>query len=285
MDHGEGNRIRDSRMPLQRTALMARCEAPAGALAQLAVVGASTSTNTAVAEALRADDAGWPHVSALVADHQTAGRGRAGRDWFTPQGAALTVSFVLRPQGVARSAYGWVPLVVGLAATRALADVGVRARLKWPNDVVVEADGDAVPGWGGARKVAGILCEVVGSAVVAGIGINVSQSRDELPVPHATSLALAGATSLDRGELLAHMSRRLVEAVDAWTGADDGATHAEVEAACATIGQAVVVEVPSGPPVTGTAVRLGPDGALVVATSKGDISVVAGDVRVRASAQ
>ena len=273
-------------MPLQRAALMSRCEAPVGALAQLAVVGASTSTNVALAEALAVDDAGWPHVSALVADHQTAGRGRAGRDWHTPQGAALTVSFVLRPRGVSRADYGWLPLLVGLAATRALGDVGLDARLKWPNDVLLEdPDGEAVPGWGTARKVAGILCEVVGEAVVAGIGINVSQGRDELPVPHATSLALAGARSLDRGELLAALSRRLVDAVDGWSGGEAEATRSAVEAACATIGQEVVVEVPSGAPVTGRAVRLAPDGGLVVATAAGEISVMAGDVRVRASAQ
>ena len=107
-----------------------------GALTALAVTAASPSTNSELLEALVSDPAAWPHMSALVADHQTSGRGRAGRAWDTPLGAALTVSFVVRPR-LDPERWGLVPLAVGLACVRTLRADGVHAMLKWPNDVVV----------------------------------------------------------------------------------------------------------------------------------------------------
>ena len=207
----------ESREPLDAVALMEELTAPAGPFSQISVVRVSESTNTAVVEALKIDSQGWPHLSALVADHQTAGRGRSGREWETPQGAALTASIVLRPTGIARASYGWAPLVIGLAVTKTLAGVGVETRLKWPNDVIIDfPSANAVPGWGTSRKVAGILCEVVDNAIVAGIGINVSQLASELPVPHATSLTQAGAVSVERGALLEMLAREVRATVSNW---------------------------------------------------------------------
>ncbi len=246
----------------------------------------SPSTNTALLRAVEAGPDAWPHFSALIADHQTAGRGRAGREWATPQGAALTVSFVLRPTDVAPAAYGLAPLVVGLAVVRALRDVGAGAFLKWPNDVVVEAGAKDIPGWGRWRKAVGILCEVVPSqqAIVAGIGINVSQSPAELPVPHAASLASLGATDLDRVRLMRSLSAHLRDAVSAWeAGSEHYSIKPAIEEVCATIGWDVAVDVPGGTPVTGRAVGLADGGALLVETSTGVREVLAGDVRVRRS--
>ena len=226
----------------------------------------------------------WPHFSALIADHQTAGRGRAGREWATPQGAALTVSFVLRPTGVAPAGYGWAPLVVGLAVVRALRDLGAGAYLKWPNDVVVEAGAKDIPGWGRWRKAVGILCEVIPGqqAIVAGIGINVSQSPAELPVPHAASLATLGAPDLDRVRLMRVLSAHLRDAVAAWEGESEHySIKPAVEEVCATIGWDVVVDVPGGDPVSGRAIGLADGGALRVETSTGVREVLAGDLRVR----
>jgi BirA family biotin operon repressor/biotin-[acetyl-CoA-carboxylase] ligase len=223
---------------------------------------------------------GWGHLSGYVADHQTAGRGRAGRSWATPDRAALTGSYVLRPS-VARADYGWAPLVVGLATVRALRRMGVGAFLKWPNDVVVEHGVRDIPEWGLWRKVVGILCEVVPGqdAIVAGIGINVSQSSSELPVPHAASLATLGASSLDRVTLLRALAAELRDAVAAWERGDD--IPALVTSACATIGWDVTVDVPGGEPVSGTAAALTAAGGLLVRTAAGEREVLAGDVRVR----
>lgn len=254
-------------------------------LSRISVVATSPSTNTAVLAKAQTNPEDWPHLSALVADHQTAGRGRSGRQWQTPASAACTLSVVLRFTGIGRNAYGWAPLVVGLAAVRALRKLGVGAMLKWPNDVVVEAGVRDIPEWGKWRKVVGILCETVPGqdAIVAGIGINVSQSSAELPVPHAASLATLGATKLDRVALLRALTAELSDAVRTWEGTDDrGAIPAAVAEVCATIGWDVAVDVPGGSPVTGRAVGLSPVGGLLVETSSGERrEILAGDVRVR----
>ncbi len=253
--------------------------APRGPLALAAVVDAEPSTNTALATALREDPGAWPHLAVYLADHQTAGRGRAGRVWETPRGTSLTLSWVLRPRATGTD-LAWAPLVVGLAAVRALRSLGLDAWIKWPNDVVVRVDAEDVPGWGSWRKVAGILCEVVDDAVVAGTGINVLQAADELPVPHAASLASLGCEA-SRLDVLGALGASLRETTAAW---DDhpAAVRDEVEAVCATIGWDVAVDVGTAAPVTGTAVGLGDDGSLLVRSASGrTTAVLAGDVRVR----
>src|SRR5689334_25409181 len=109
-----------------------------------------------------ADDA--PEGAVLVAEHQATGRGRLDRTWVSPPRAGLTVSFLLRPD-VPAARRGWLPLLTGVALAEAVGEVtGVRASLKWPNDLL------AVDG----RKLAGILAESTGTAVVVGVGLNVN---------------------------------------------------------------------------------------------------------------
>ncbi len=254
------------------------------ALNALSVTGATASTNSELLKALDVNPHAWPHLSALVADHQTAGRGRAGRDWFTPRGAALTVSYVLRPV-LPPERWGLVPLAVGLAAVRTLRAEQIDAYLKWPNDVVVQAEDDAVAGWGTLRKVAGILCERRGDAVVSGIGVNVSQSSDELPVLHAASLATLGARRLDRAVLLEALSLHVGATISELEADPDGLVE-DVSTVIATIGMHVVAELPGRPPVTGEATAIAPDGSLLIRTSRGDVETIsAGDVRLRAAPQ
>lgn len=182
-------------------------------LARLVVVDRTGSTNDDLRSALTGVDgrldlraaAAWPHISALWARRQDAGRGRAGRRWITPPGSALTVSFVLRPL-VPAAALAWLPLLAGLAARDVVDAILVsarapwRARTKWPNDVVLvpnERAGEGIaagastragtgggagtsagpvpaeiPGWGRARKVAGVLAELIPTA--GGIGARTS---------------------------------------------------------------------------------------------------------------
>ncbi|AEE46961.1 biotin--[acetyl-CoA-carboxylase] ligase [Cellulomonas fimi] len=277
------------RRPLDADALRSLLLLPAGPLARVDVVARTGSTNADAVAAVRADPDAWPHGSVLVADHQDAGRGRAGRGWETPPRTALTCSFVARPRVPART-LGWLPLLAGLGAVTAVrATAGVPAVLKWPNDVLVPADTE-VPGWGAARKIGGILTEVVPTppgtdpAVVVGIGLNVAQTADELPVPHATSLALAGAHHVARETLLVALVTALDDVAARWRDAD-GDAHAsgladEVAAVCATLGSAVRVELPGGEEVVGVAEGLDADGGLVVATADGrPHHVLAGDVR------
>lgn len=274
------------RPPLDVGTLREMLLAPAGPLARLDVVPASASTNDDVVAGLRTDPDAWPHASLLVAEHQTAGHGRAGRTWTTPARAALTCTFVARPQS-SPATYGWLPLLAGLGTVRALrATAGVRAVLKWPNDVLVELD-DAEPldGWGTARKVAGILASAVPQvpAVAVGIGVNVDQTADELPVPWATSLAQAGARAADRATVLVALVASLDEVARRWGehGGDAAAAGLveEVASVCATIGQDVRVELPGGHVLAGVAQGLADDGALEVRTADGTAHrVLAGDV-------
>lgn len=243
------------------------------------------STNADLANAASADPEGWPHFSILVADHQDAGRGRAGRQWSTPPGTSLTASFLLRPD-VPASSYGWVGLLGALAVVRALGAFGLVARAKWPNDVLVEDPGGAhVDGWGTGRKVAGILGEVAGGAVVLGIGINVLQSRDELPVPWAGSLATLGATFGERAreDLLVTLTHQLWLLDERWRAAGGDAAEAglaeEYAAVSATIGRAVMAELPGGRVLAGVAEHVADDGGLLVRRSDGELELVrTGDV-------
>lgn len=273
------------RAPLDAAALRRGLLAPAGPLAWLDVVGTVASTSTELVERARRDP-GLAAPGVLVAEHQVAGRGRAGRVWQTPARAALTASVLLRPR-LPAPALGWVPLLAGIAVARALGTgpdgPGGGARLKWPNDVLLPAATD-VGGLGPFRKVAGVLAEVVpGGRVVVGIGLNVSQSAAELPVPTATSLTLAGTGRPDRGGLLARIVRELVSAVGRLEGAGGDAVAAGVaedyRRLSATLGTAVRAELAGGSEVVeGTAARVADDGALVLATADGERVVTAGDV-------
>lgn len=275
--------VEDSRLALDARQLVACLTWPSGPLARLTIVPETDSTNSDALAALRSAPR-VPHFSAFLTEHQRAGRGRSGRTWETPKGTALTVSVVLRPE-VARASFVWVPMLAGLAVVRALAGLGVSARLKWPNDVIVDIDdADDIPGWGTGRKVAGILCEVDRDAVVVGIGVNVSQRADEMPVAHATSLEGAGAASLSRGALFGRIIRELDAIILVWER-NPALAHDLVAPACATIGDEIVVEIPGAAPLSGRAVGLSGDGGLEVRLVSGEMrTVLAGDVRVRTSA-
>jgi BirA family biotin operon repressor/biotin-[acetyl-CoA-carboxylase] ligase len=232
---------------------------------QVEVVEEAGSTNALVAERARANG---PEGLVIVAEHQTAGRGRLTRTWETPARSALTFSVLLRPAVPAES-WPWLPLLTGYEVTKALRAAGFDATVKWPNDVLI-----------GERKVAGILVERVetasGPAAVVGVGLNVGMTADELPVPEATSLAIEGEVP-DRTELLGLLLDTLWEGYVAWQeGGEAAATRlaASYAAACSTIGQPVRVDLPAGEVLTGTATGIDPSGRLLVdgtAVSAGDV--------------
>jgi BirA family transcriptional regulator, biotin operon repressor / biotin---[acetyl-CoA-carboxylase] ligase len=231
------------------------------------------STNADVADAARR---GEPEGLVVVAERQLAGRGRRDRSWASPPRAGLTLSVLLRPgPGVPPKAWGWLPLLAGVALRDAVRErAAVDAALKWPNDLLV---GDA--------KCAGILAEVIGDAVVVGIGLNVTTRAEELPdtsIP-ATSLRLAGATDTDRGPLLRAVLRGLDRWYDGWREAAGDAEMCgllgEYRTACATLGRPVTVRMPDGADLAGTATTVDRDGQLVIRTADGrDRVISAGDV-------
>jgi BirA family transcriptional regulator, biotin operon repressor / biotin---[acetyl-CoA-carboxylase] ligase len=230
------------------------------------------STNQVVAERSRA---GEPEGVVVVAEHQTAGRGRLLRRWVAPPRSSLLLSVLLRPDSVSAGRWPWLPLLAGVAVHDSVADVaGVDARLKWPNDVLV-----------GGRKVAGVLVERVdadaGPAAVIGIGLNVSLGPSELPTESSTSLAIAGAATTDRATILVELLRRLESRYRDWTGAGgdpDTGLRADYIAACDTVGRDVRVELPDGSALVGRALGVDAQGRLEVDADGERRAVGAGDV-------
>jgi BirA family biotin operon repressor/biotin-[acetyl-CoA-carboxylase] ligase len=215
------------------------------------VLESTSSTNAVVAARARE---GEPHGLVVVAEEQTAGRGRLDRSWVSPPRAGLTFSVLVRPSGP----LNWVPLLGGLGVAQALRrHTEVDTVLKWPNDVLING-----------KKVAGLLAEVVAGAVVLGIGLNVTTRRSELPIPEATSLSLEGATSTDRVTVLKAVLRGISDALG-----DD--TRSSYRALCSTLGQQVRLELPGDESVTGTAEAIDDEGRLVVdgtAYAAGDVT-------------
>jgi BirA family biotin operon repressor/biotin-[acetyl-CoA-carboxylase] ligase len=237
--------------------------------ASVEVVEEADSTNSLVAERARQ---GAPAGLVIVAEHQTAGRGRLDRTWEVPRRAALTFSMLVRPD-LPPTSWPWIPLLTGYAVHAALVDRVPGLGLKWPNDILVaDPTGD--------RKLGGILVERVdttlGPAAVLGIGINVSQDQRELPVPEATSLQLEVEGRPDRTEVL----DAVIGSIDALLPLlqDVESLRRAYAGECVTLGREVRVDVPAGPPLTGTAVDIDATGRLVLQTASGEVAVGAGDV-------
>ncbi|MFE2699893.1 biotin--[acetyl-CoA-carboxylase] ligase [Streptomyces mirabilis] len=277
--HGESSSDRWSdldRPPLNATALRRALIREGGLWGEVRIVPRTGSTNSDLV-ALATDEKADEGV-VLVAEEQNAGRGRLDRQWTAPARSGLFFSVLLRPTGVPVERWGWLPLLTGVAVATALSKVaGVDTALKWPNDLLVTVGGEE-------RKTGGILAERAGNdAVVVGIGINVTLREDELPVPGAGSLALAGATTTDRDTVLRAVLRSLEQWYGKWRAvAGDPAASGLQEtyaAGCATLGRVVRAELPGDTSITGEAVAVDGDGRLVLATEEGvQQPVGAGDI-------
>ena len=241
-----------------------------------------TETGSTNADVLAMARKGAREGVVLAAEAQTTGRGRLGRRWTSPPGAGLTFSVLLQPYGVPAALLGWLPLLAGAAVAAAVPAVAaVEPSLKWPNDVLV-----------GEAKLAGILAERSGSAVVVGIGVNVTQDRAELP-PGATALLLELAPAGEAPPGAAGLRTRLLTAVLgalssrylAWRDqfspgdADACGLRQEYSGLCATLGREVTVTLPGGKGgIAGTAQGVDWAGRLEVSTAQGVVPVSAGDV-------
>jgi len=208
----------------------------------------------------------------LVAEHQVTGRGRLDRTWTSPPRAGLTVSVLVRPD-VPAARRAWLSLLTGVALAEAVAGVtGVRASLKWPNDLLA-ADG---------AKLAGILAESSGQAVVIGAGVNVSTRADELPGT-GTSLELVAGAPVDRAALLLAWLRAFETRYTRWTEVLGDPVSSGLArdylAWCATVGTTVTVTLPDGSSLDGVAEAVDWDGRLVVRTDGGVVELASGDVR------
>lgn len=229
------------------------------------VVATTGSTN---ADLVRLSREGAPPGRVLASGHQSAGRGRMARRWEAPPGTSIACSVLVAPRRP-MAEWGWLPLLVGMAVTDGVrAATGLDARLKWPNDVLVND-----------RKLCGILCESAGDPdaprAVLGFGLNIALRADQLPVPTATSTRLEGSDA-SATTILAAVLRSLETWFTAWDGGGD--VLDAYRRRCDTIGRDVVVRVAGGSPVTGRAVGVDAGGGIVVDTGARERTFVAGDV-------
>jgi BirA family biotin operon repressor/biotin-[acetyl-CoA-carboxylase] ligase len=255
------------------------------------------------AEALRAEaiDAGWRHVdvveqtgstnadlmaraasgadidgAVLIAENQTAGRGRQGRGWSASPRAQITMSVGAAVADVPVARWGWLPLAAGVAVVDAVQASGVEAGLKWPNDVLA-----GPPDRRG--KLAGILVEVARPCVVIGVGLNVTQAPEEVEGSGATSLLDLGVPAPDRDQLVAGLLRELGKRIASWRAARgaDSQLAADYRARSLTLGNRVRAELPGGREVVGTARDIDDQGRLCLDSGGPGVEAIvisAGDV-------
>ncbi|MEW2621706.1 biotin--[acetyl-CoA-carboxylase] ligase [Streptomyces sp. NPDC048106] len=264
------------RPPLNAAALRRALVREGGLWSELEVVQRTGSTNNDLVA--RAAAGPVAEGTVLVAEEQTAAKGRLDRRWTAPPRSGLFVSVLLRPAEVPVARWGWLPLLTGVAVATGLARAaGVDTALKWPNDLLVTVGGEE-------RKAGGILLERAGEdGVVIGFGLNISLRADELPVPQAGSLLLAGAVSTDRDPLLRAVLRSLEDWYGRWRAASGDPAESGLQeayaAGCATLGRTVRAQLPGDRDLVGEAVAVDGDGRLVIATAEGvQEPVGAGDI-------
>lgn len=258
------------RPPLDVTALRDGLAGPGGPWRTVDVVDDTGSTNAdLLARAAAGEDIDG---AVLLAEHQTAGRGRHGRHWSAPTRSQLALSVGVAAATVPTSGWGWLTLATGVAVADAIAEVsGLQVGLKWPNDVIV-----------GDGKLAGILAEVAApkQLIVVGLGLNVTMTAEEAPDPVAVSLAMLGASVLDRNTLADKVLRHLAARIAAWRaagGADDALVSDYRRHSC-TLGAQVRADIPGDQRVEGLAEAIDDTGRLVINTGNGTVTVSAGDV-------
>lgn len=276
------------RPPLNPAALRSELVGTGLGWRQLDVVPQTGSTN---ADLLERAAAGVDIDGAvLIAEHQTAGRGRQGRGWSASPRAQITMSVGVKVADLPTSAWGWLSLATGVAVVDSIASVldavGAEAGLKWPNDVLAGPGGGS-PGSKG--KLAGILAEVARPVVVIGLGLNVTQSPQEVDRsggdgagdgPGATSLLDLGVVAPDRDRLLRALLRELGRRIVGWRAARgaDWQLAADYRARSLTIGSRVRAYLPGDEQLVGTATGIDDQGRLCLDADGRSIVVSAGDV-------
>ena len=213
------------------------------------MVDLTTSTQSDLAELVNSSVAKSGEV--IAAEFQSAGRGRLDRSFEAPPESALLFSFFLKPKR-ARSDWSFISFLAAMAMHEVISkDIADKVSLKWPNDVLI-----------GDRKVAGLLAQQIGDGVIVGIGINVAMGADELPVPTATSLALAGSSNLDRNLLLSAFLNQFADIFKEWDSGGDFLE--EYRQVCSTLGRQVRVEVLGRDSIEAEAVAITAQGALIL---------------------
>lgn len=226
----------------------------------------ATSTND---EARKWARQGAPDGATVVADHQTAGRGRLGRSWHSPPGVNLYLSQIHRGPFAQPTLLPLLGALVTREAIQKHLPPDLTAAIKWPNDILVDK-----------YKLAGILCELFEDVVIIGIGININMTESDFPQDlrrPATSLRMLCGTEQDCDAVL----KTILDCLAHWREQYRSNPELLIETFarhCITLGRKVKVSIPGRQPITGTAVRLNEEGALMVEDQNGDAHCIeAGD--------
>ena len=262
------------RAPLDVDGIRHDLVGPGHPLRHLEVVESTGSTN---ADLLARHAAGEDIAgTVLVAEYQSAGRGRHGRSWSAPARSQVAFSLGVAAEGLPAVAWGWLPLLTGVAAVDAVrATTGIEPGLKWPNDVVVQ---DVASGPG---KLGGILAEMAaGAMIVVGLGLNVTLTAEEAPDPRATSLLMLGSTMTDRSSLLGSILAELTARIDRWkiAGGPDAGLIEDYRRRSLTLRRSVRAILPGGREIVGVATDVDEVGHLHIDTGAQTVAVSAGDI-------
>lgn len=210
--------------------------------------------------------------SVLIAEHQTAGRGRLGRTWTATPRTQVIMSVAVSARDVPAAGWGWLPLATGVAVVDAVSALAnVDAGVKWPNDVLV-----------GTGKLAGILAEVasVEPVIVVGLGLNVTLTPGDVDGGGATSLSALDVTVPSRAALVTRLLSELGQRVDAWraAGGADRRLRDDYTKHSLTIGNHVRATMPGRPDIIGIARSVDEQGRLCIESNGEILAVSAGDV-------
>ena len=222
-------------------------QALANTYPRVKVIAETTSTQTEISQIFSP----LQPFDLLVAEFQTHGRGRLERTFTAPASSSLLFSMYLEPHRN-KSEWGVVPVLIGHAVATAIRNfTGLVAQTKWPNDVLIDE-----------KKICGILCEVRGNGIIAGVGINVNISEHELPVPTATSLSIKCGNTINRDEVLISVSSEIHSHFNKWNKSEIDIEELVIHSA--TIGRNVRIEFVNSEVAVGVVSEISRDGSLVL---------------------
>jgi BirA family biotin operon repressor/biotin-[acetyl-CoA-carboxylase] ligase len=231
-----------------------------------------TSTNDIARELVSSNIAEGTFV---LANFQTNGRGRQNRNWEAPKNSSIFISIVLKPNS--EKNLGWIPLLIGLSIHKALeAETRKNIKIKWPNDLVLVENNQEF-------KFAGILIERINNQVIAGIGINFDQAKEELPVSNASSLKEILQSPISKEAVIAafltELSARWLEENNASTWPTPSLVR-DYKTNCITLNKKIEAQLPGGEVINALAVDISQTGELVVKTDDGTRSLSSADIHL-----
>ena len=226
------------------------------------MVDLTTSTQIDLADLANAGLATKGDV--IAAEFQSGGRGRLDRKFDAPAGSALLFSFYITPKR-SRNDWGFLSHLAALCMSEIISnDLNIAVSLKWPNDILIAG-----------KKVCGLIAQATADGIIIGIGLNVGMENSELPVTHATSLAIAKFDQLDRNVILPELLKSLAANIGLWENGSD-LPLGQYRQASSTMGKEVEVHLPSGEILKSQALGINEIGELQLASG---VLVNVGDVR------